>query len=76
MQKVISFEATAIAQYIYQNNTSALKERPQETSMFFNFFGYPAKQNLFLSTVPTWDRTKDARFSHDLGFWALSSAHS
>ena len=31
MQKAISFEATAIAKYIYQNNTSAIKERPQET---------------------------------------------
>ena len=34
MQKGISFEATAIAQYIYQNNISAIKERPQETSCF------------------------------------------
>ena len=37
MQKAISFEAKAIAQYIYQNNTSAKKERPQETS-YFSFF--------------------------------------
>ena len=29
MQKAISFGAAAIAQYIYQNNTSAIKERPQ-----------------------------------------------
>ena len=34
MQKGISFEATAMAQYIYQNKTSAIKERPQETSCF------------------------------------------
>ena len=33
-KKTISFEATAIRQYIYQNNTSAIKERPQETSCF------------------------------------------
>ena len=34
MQEAISFEATAIAQFIYQNNTSVIKERPQETSCF------------------------------------------
>ena len=34
MQKAISFEVIAIAQYIYQNNTSAMKERPQEISYF------------------------------------------
>ena len=34
----ISFGATAIAQYIYQNNTSAIKERPQETSYFTIFW--------------------------------------
>ena len=37
MQKATSFEATAIAKYIYQNNTSAIKERRQETS-YFSFF--------------------------------------
>ena len=37
MQKAISFGASAIAQYIYQNNTSAIKERPEKTP-FFQFF--------------------------------------
>ena len=37
MQKAKSFGATAIAYCIYQNNTSAKKERPQETS-YFSFF--------------------------------------
>ena len=47
MQKAISFGAAAIAQYIHQNNNQAMKERPQETPFFFNFFGHPAKQKLF-----------------------------
>ena len=37
LQKAMSFVAATIAQYIYQNNTSAIKERPQETSCF-SFF--------------------------------------
>ena len=37
MQKAISFGASAIAQYIYQNNTLAIKERPEKTQ-FFQFF--------------------------------------
>ena len=45
--KVKSFEATAIAQYIFQNNTSAIKERPQETPFYSIFLGHPANQKLF-----------------------------
>ena len=45
MQKGISFEATAIAQYIYQNNTSAIKEMPQETSCFSNFLDTQQNKN-------------------------------
>ena len=37
MQKAISFGDTAIAQYIYQNNTSAIKVMPQETQYFSIF---------------------------------------
>ena len=44
--------------------------------MFFNFFGHPAKQKLFYSTVPTWDRTMDARFPHNFVFWALSTSQN
>ena len=44
MQKAISFEATAIAKYIYQNNTSAIKERSQRNIVFFKFFERPEKQ--------------------------------
>ena len=48
MQKAICFEATVIAQYqTYQNNTSAIKERPKEASCFSIIFGHPAKQKLF-----------------------------
>ena len=45
MQKAISFEATAIAKYIYQNNTSAKKERPQETSYFSIFLDIQQNKN-------------------------------
>ena len=38
MQKVMAFEAIAIAQYINQNTTSAIKERPQETLCFSIFY--------------------------------------
>ena len=70
MQKAMSFEGTTIAQYIYQNST-AIKERPQETTCFSI-----EKQKLFQRTVPTWDRTLDARFPHDFVFWALSNAQN
>ena len=45
MQKAISFEATAIAQYMYQNKTSAIKERPEETSCFFIFLDTQQNKN-------------------------------
>ena len=45
MQKVISFEATAIAKYIYQNNTSAIKERSQETLCFSIFLDTQQNKN-------------------------------
>ena len=45
MQKAISFEATAIAQYIYQNINSAIKERPQETSCFSFFLDTQQNKN-------------------------------
>ena len=45
MQKAISFEVTAIAQYIYQNNTPAIKERPKETSCFLIFMDTQQNKN-------------------------------
>ena len=45
MQKVISFGATNIAQYIYQNKTSAIKEKPQETSCFSIFLDTQQNKN-------------------------------
>ena len=45
MQNVISFDAIAIAQYIYKNNTSAIKERPQETSCFSIFLDTQQNKN-------------------------------
>ena len=45
MQKAISFEATAIAQYIYQMNTSVIKERPEETSCFAIFLDTQQNKN-------------------------------
>ena len=45
MQKAISFGATAIAQYIYQNKTSAIKDRPQETPFFKKFWDTQLNKN-------------------------------
>ena len=45
MQKAISFGASAIAQYIYQNNTSAIKERPQEIHFFSIFLDTQLNKN-------------------------------
>ena len=47
MLKTISFGAVAIAQYIYQNNTSAIKERPQETQFFSIFLDTQLNKNCF-----------------------------
>ena len=51
------------------------KEAPRRT-IVFNFIGHQDRQKLFSSTVPTWDRTMDARFPHNFVFWALSNAHN
>ena len=45
MLKTISFGAVAIAQYIYQNNTSAIKERPQEIHFFSIFLDTQLNKN-------------------------------
>ena len=45
MQKATSFGDTDIAQYIYQNNTSAKKERPEETSYFLICFDTQQNKN-------------------------------
>ena len=37
---------------------------------------HPVKQKLLYSTVPTWDRTMDARFLQNFVFWALNNAHN
>ena len=76
MKKAVSFGAAAIAQYIHQNNTSAIKKEAQRRTIVFNFIGHQNRQKLFSSTVPTWDRTMDARFPHNFVFWALSNAHN
>ena len=47
MQKAISFGPAAKAQYIYQNNTSAIKERPQETQFFSIFLDTQLNKNCF-----------------------------
>ena len=45
MLKTLSFGAVAIAQYIYQNNTSAKKERPQEIHFFSIFLDTQLNKN-------------------------------
>ena len=45
MQKATSFGATAIAQYIYQNNTSAKKESPKKHHIFQFFFDTQQNKN-------------------------------
>ena len=76
MQKAIFFGTTAIAKYIYQNNTSHIKQRPQETSYFSIFLGTHQNKNCSKVLSPTWDRTMDARFPHNFVLWALSNAHN
>ena len=45
MKKAVSFGAAAIAQYIHQNNTSAIKKRPQEKSFFSIFLDTKLNKN-------------------------------
>ena len=71
--KVISYEATDIAQYIDQSNTSAIKESPKKHHVF-QFFWTPSKTKIVLTYCP--DITMDARFPHNFVFWALSNAHN
>ena len=58
MQKAIFFEATAIAKYIYQNNTSAIKGRSQETSCFSIFLDTQQKN------YETYNRSARVLFSN------------